>query len=131
MLRDGSSSLRSTPSVALMMPAPMRTTSGSVLNVSGMEALFAVWVGKAGFPYRAPRSGRDTLGLARAKRHRGPRLKDDIRAPPGTPAGRATRGRSCRRGCHREAESGATHFVERPCPQVHVAHSTAALAPRR
>ena len=46
------------------------------------------------------------------------------RAPPGTPAGRATRGRSCRRGCHREAESGATHFVERPCPQVHVAHST-------
>src|ERR1700730_14086574 len=31
---------------------------------------------------RAPRSGRDTLGLARAKRHRGPRLKDDIRASP-------------------------------------------------
>jgi hypothetical protein len=35
--------LRNTPSVALIMPAPIRTTSGPLLDVSDMEMLSVEW----------------------------------------------------------------------------------------
>src|SRR3984885_3152068 len=79
---DGSSSFKKVPRVALMMPAPIRTTSGSLMNVLGMEALLALWIGNARFFHRAPHLASGALVLARPKRHRGPRLKDDIRASP-------------------------------------------------
>src|SRR3984885_11311386 len=79
---DGSSSFKKVPRVALMMPAPIRTTSGSLMNVLGMEALLALWSGNARFFHRAPHLASGALVLARPKRHRGARLKDDIRASP-------------------------------------------------
>jgi hypothetical protein len=41
---DGSSSFKRVPRVALIIPAPIRTTSGSLMNVAGMEALLALWI---------------------------------------------------------------------------------------
>src|ERR1700730_17778093 len=82
MVNEGSSSSSNTPSVDLMMPAPMRTTSGSVLNVSGIGFLLQVY-GVAAFRWRASRSGRNPLQLASAKRHRGPWLEHHVGAAPG------------------------------------------------
>src|SRR4030088_2356553 len=62
-----------------MMPAPIRTTSGSVSKISGigflLKFLAVVFLGSG--------SGSNPLQLARAKRHRGSWLKDHVGATPG------------------------------------------------
>src|ERR1700726_293470 len=82
MVSEGSSSLRKTPSVELIMPAPMRTTSGSSMKVSGIGFLFQIcWLDS--LLLASPGSGHRSLQLASAKRHQGSRLKDHVRAAPG------------------------------------------------
>jgi hypothetical protein len=62
--------------------SPMRTASGSVINVSAMIVLLVARIGYVPCRRQTPRSGRDTEEFVGAKRHRGLRLKDHIRAPP-------------------------------------------------
>src|SRR6202008_2541238 len=82
MVSEGSSSFRKTPSVELIMPAPMSTTSGSALNVSGIGFLFQIngWLLASS---RMTRSSRGPLQLASAKRYRGSWLKDHVGTTPG------------------------------------------------
>src|ERR1700720_1628006 len=83
MVSEGSSSFRNTPTVELMMPAPMRTTSGSVMKVSAIGFLLVEFFPQGLLSLWAYRSGRDPLYLASAKRHRGSWLKDHVGATPG------------------------------------------------
>src|SRR5260370_39713433 len=86
MVSDGSSSFRNTPSVELIMPAPMRTTSGSVVGIFGIECLLQSY-GAVCFFFASLRSGRRRLQLANAKRHRGSWSKNNVGAAPGRVVG--------------------------------------------
>src|SRR5690242_10496862 len=79
MRSDGSSSLRNTASVALMMPAPTRTTSVSAAGPWFMDVLpsgAAVEARPLGWPGRAKLRGRP-------KRHRSAGCEHHISPPPG------------------------------------------------
>ena len=65
------------------MPAPMRTTSGSKLNVSGMLVPpHRLWCNRLSPISSTVRSGRSALWLACSKWNGRTQLQHDIRAPP-------------------------------------------------
>src|SRR5262245_24114470 len=80
MENDGSSSLRKTPTVELIIPAPIRTTSGSVLMLPSPSVN-----GKARFDSRLCLAL--LVGGRGTERHRRAGLEYDIDAAPGRVVG--------------------------------------------